>query len=583
MIHRSLNFELGSALLTEISPDPFFIPESMGMKNYFDFDQSKIDWYRSLLSDLNFHDLLKVWQNDNHLILIDNYEFYRALQDHYSENPEVNVPILKIECSSKVKVKELSLRLKMLHSDDSHLSRCLNIKFLVECGCSYTEIKELYGVKKSSSAQARQVQRDYKLVKHPCLFNRVIGAPAGTENISAMLSPSPQKATLQYGMALQVLSILPDEQKFIEEFDQRYEEYIASLQNAFLYEDEITKPVFTWGKYSKEKVRTLAASVARGSDRLAFDYKYLIGDSALPDQKWSIKHSELTHEVSIPQIRLNLGVKADDNIKRIVDVIYKTEGLHYSLLSYIKRIHPAIHGSKIRVQSSEIAPHFETASNTPKFEDKAYFDFIRRHKLLYYCNRELLLKSIELKAHHFSFENYQYDAVSTYQNAHAKFIKWFDDEFLSAVSNHYNGRKTRHPKYSIYISIRCFLEKRAGDSASIFFGEFINQIFASVFTDMDTEQKHREEKSKVIMESDQKLRDAAWDQVQEASGKVSVDVSEVRSIARSLLQQDEDRLLSEIHKLNRAIQVLVTKTGADSNSQEQNATVDTESLRNLLT
>jgi hypothetical protein len=553
---QCLEIEMGSALLTRIKADPFFTPESLGMKNYFDYDKSKVEWYRSLLSDLNFHDLLKVWSHEDELVLIDNYEYYRALQDHHSGNPEILVPILKITGGSKTKLKELSLRLKMLHSTDSHLTRCINIKFLLECGCTYIEIKELYGVKKSSSAQARQIQRDYKLVKNEILFNRVIGVAAETTGIAGAMAPSPHKATLQYGMALNVLSILPDDQKYVEDFNQRYGEYLKSLQESFVQEDEITKAVFSWSKYSKDKVKAIAASVARGTDRLNFDYKYLIGDGGLPDQKWSIKHSEFTNELVVPQLTVNLGSKAEGNIKKILELTYKTEALHFSLLSYLKRIHPAVHGSKIRVQSSEIAPYFETVSNIPKFEDKSYFEFIQRHKLLYYCNRELLLKSIELKAHNFGFEDYQYDSQSTYEKSSIHFKKWFDEEFLRLVNSFYNGKETRHPKYSIYVSIRSHLDYRSGDKASVYFGEFINQLFSAVFADLDIDYAKRKSKAEVILASDRKLKDITWKEIINSSGKVEATAEEIRNFARNLLQQDEDRLVSEIHKLNRVIQTL---------------------------
>lgn len=561
MKDQLLKIEPESTLLTKIEVDPFFIPESLEMKNYFDYDKSKVEWYRSLLSDLNFHDLLKVWQYDHRLILIDNYEYYRALQDHHTDNPEVTVPILKVTGGNKAKLKELSLRLKMLHSTDTHLTRCINIKFLTECGCSYTEIKELYGVKKSSSAQARQVQRDYKLVKNEVLFNRVIGAPPGTTRITDGMSPAPHKATLQYGIALTVLSILPDDKECIAKFDHRYEEYISQLQESHVLEDEITKPIFSWSKYSKEKVKSIAASAARDDDRLNFDYKYLITDDSLNDQRWSIKHSEFTNELVVPQIKVNLGSKAEANIKKILELTYKTEALHFSLLSYLKRINPATHGSKIRVQSSEIAPYFETASNIPKYEDSAYFRFIQKHNLLFYCNRELLLKSIDLKAHNFGFDKYQYNSESTYEKANTCFARWFTNDFLQTIKSYYNGRETRHPKYSVYVSIKNYLEYRAADQSSVYFGEFINQLFASVFTDLDIDRAKNESKAKAILDSDRKLKNWTWEEIKSLTGKVEVTAEDIRKMARELLQLDENSLISEVHKLRHAVQVL-------SNSQE---------------
>lgn len=549
----SFSTRVDSLPLDLIKEDEFLTPELLRVKKHWDIDKSKVDRYLALVGDLNFNECLKVWQWSGQYYLLDNYELLRALKIYHKDHAKILVHCLIVAGGSQKEIKQLSTRLRYINpTGRNHLSRLLDVYTLAAIGLNLREIKCSFGI--TSRAEEKMVERDFKIAKSPILSSMVLGIKLGvsTSDIMKLLSPEPGKAKLPYGLALEILGILYGDENNISQFAARYEKYLSGLREKNVYEDEAVKPIHQWQKFSKHKVKAIAASVARNGGPLAFDSGYLIGDSALENHKFGITYNDVQFKLTIPQTTIDLADKSAANLKRLVDFFYKMEKLNHSLQSYIRQVRPVDHGEKVRPQ--DISPSPESRSNMPRFEDFGYIKYLTKNKLLAYANTELLLKSLALHAHNFGFPSYEYNAKATYKTAHESFEKWFHDELADDVRTFFSGSSKRHPKYDIYDYIRSFLKERVesfksaksptiqGDPTdAVFFGVFIQELFKHVFRWMDTHQAIEREKVQTIAKETLDLR---YSDLKKLFGKIRRNIRQRRADGDDFVL--DDKLLEEI-------------------------------------
>lgn len=543
--------------LDQIYEDPFITTQALQIKAYFTYDKVKAEKYFSIVKDLKFHELIKVWKKDDRYILIDNYEYLLSLRDFYKDSPKQSIKCLVVDNANLRFIKELSLRLQNISPSDNHIDRCLNIRLLSDVGLKQNEIRQIYGIKKAQSAEGRKFQRDYRIAKHSVLFNRVVGFDDTSENISLvarLARPRVVKATLNYKLADTIISVIGENESHLKKFDEEYEKYLEKLRTGVVHEDEQVNPIFSWKSFSRAKVEAIARRIGRDGETATFNDDYLLGDKEIDDQHWGLDYNETTKDLSIQALKINLADKKDSNLKRVVDFRYRAEKLVHSLDSYINRISPAKHGAKTRLSVINLDPIGGIDScNTPKFEDLDYLDFVRKNKLLYYCNRELLLKSINLRPHNFGFERSKANSESTFALASKKFNLWYDENFLPRVSEFHAKNQNGRQFYTIYTSIRTQLNKMSGDEQNIYFGDFIINMFSIVFSEIDKAKKNRHERAQTIIESDQDSKTALWNQITKILQPHGISTEQLEAVAKDLLLKDQNRVLAAAQKLEQAI------------------------------
>lgn len=551
--------------LNKISEDPFLTTQALQIKAYFTYDKSKVEKYFAIVKDLRFHELIKVWKTGDKYFLIDNYEYFLSLRDFYHANDAQEIKCLVVDNTDLRFIKELSLRLQHISPSDNHVDRCLNIKLLCDIGLKQQEIRQIYGIKKAQSAEGRKFQRDYRIAKHAVILNRVLGLDEESESVSIierMVRPKIVKATLNYKLADTIIGIIGDNEEYLKAFDKAYENYLQKLRETAVHEDEQVKPIFSWGKFSRAKVEAIARRISRDGEKAAFHDDYLLGDKEVDDQRWGVDYNENNKDLSIQTLKINLADKSDSNLKRIVDFKYRAEKLVHSLNSYIMRISPVRHGAKARLTVIDVdAVGGVDSCNSPKFEDPDYFEYVRKNKLLFYCNRDLLLKSLNLRPHNFGFNSSRASEESSYAAAFKQFSSWYDEYFLPKISDLHQQNQGGKKLYNIYNSIRIYLNKRSADEANIFFGDFIITLFGIVFSEYDASRKHREERAQAVLESDQEVKSALWDQINGALKKAGFTRDEIEAAARELLIKDQNRVLAAAQKLEHTIKKIDAEIG----------------------
>ena len=407
-----LGIQPNQVKIDQIVCNPTLTTEHVGIHGLVAPDAEKIAEYLDIFQRSGtVAEIFKLWNNDGELILLDNYEGFEAAKRFLESSTQRQVNVFEFELGSFVAAKEISNRLRELRGgNNSYWERLFNLSILLQIPCDQATIFRMYGIKKKKSSRGKMLDRDYRLVRCEKLFKRVMGS-SQLEKLSnssiPVNKPHPVESTLSYSLALNVLRILKNKDSYVDDFDRKYEDYLSQLRQNYKYPDEEVKPIYKWKNYSKQRVVAIATSCSKVTQKVSVS---LASDSEdMIDRAWRPKVSKTTYDLTLPSFRVDLAKKDDSNVKKIVDLKYKLETLSHSLESYIKRIRPASHGKPVRLSNDTTEPNFDTRGNTPKYEDSGYFEYIRKHKLLYYCNRESLLKSLRLKAHFFSFSSYRHD------------------------------------------------------------------------------------------------------------------------------------------------------------------------------
>jgi hypothetical protein len=606
---QTINFNIKTIPLNKIQVSHLLIPEICKIKTYLEPNKERINNYLSVLDSMTFHTggglaskpLIQrpvVWtKSESEIFLLNDLEYAEALKKIYSLTPSQPVECVALETKSFEGVKSLALKLRLLTGlGDSYYSRLYTIQLLIASGCGYQKIRKMFGIKKMRSSEGKQLERDYKLAKHPTMVNKVIGAPdelksyhkeldemLGTSKVQNKPQyPRPKLATLKYSQALNLLNILNDSEDCIERFSEEYDKYIDQLK-LYRYPDEDSKNVYSWKRYNPEKVKMIAAKIARGEDKL-------IDQQELRDYSWRVKYNEDTLDYSIPETTLNLRDKEPCNIKKVFEVAYVTGVMHYTLQSYLKRICPAEHGALVRTYSSGIEPAPESKSNIPDLNNSQYIDSVRAYKWLKYSNFERLLKSLSLKAHDFGFVRSTSDCETTYTRAHDQFEKYYKDKFCKDIESYRSENPMKKPRLEIYSEIRIYLAKKAASKETVSFPNFITEMFSEVFNKVDTIQKNKEERVKIALRKEKQIYSHTWGEIKaalnngrERNGNLTIKkgiISEERLLraARELYLPDENRIFEKVNKLAKSIEPLIQ----DNNYQNSTDKKEKFDLKELV-
>lgn len=564
----------GQLPLRKLECNPLFTPQALKIPRQCEPNLENLNHKVSLIEDYNFSSPLPVWtrktKGRREFIILGSLEQLLAFQKVYKDQPDIKVPCQFIFSSSLELVKILSLRLQALTAfNQSHLTRCALVHFLCQtCGYTPAKLRTAFGVKKAKSAEGKQIERDYRIIKHVEIFDLVMGSQSSVGSGQAaplhyeFFKPKQNDATLTYKMALDVVTILHDEPAFVKKFVQAYASYVSLLKSTKMYPDEITKPVYMFNRFDKQMPIKIAQEVACSSGR-SVDISQLVGDDDLLDRRWPTNFDKATNELSLPALKLHLGKKKPSNIKLIFDLYYRIEALSYSLSSYLSRINPADHGEGIRVSDSNIEPFFDTMSNIPKYEDYGYFRKVQEYKMLKYCNRRDLLKCINLFAHSFSFENYSYATTARYRDIYAAYKGWYEKEFEPNLSQYKSSDPVRRPKFEIYVALREVLAERAADDQLVKFGDFINVTFSEVMARLDLAARFNRDQAQLILKYNKKIRACLWDDLKNRTGEKYVSTDEIEARVREMLLPRESRLLSIATQLEQTIQKIAPQISED--------------------
>lgn len=509
-------FSLLPVDLANIQPDPLFTPEALQLRGAIAPRTEIVEEYLRLFQRVSYvAECFKVWHDGDVYYLLDNYEAYEAARLFFTANPTMpkSLNCIVVRGPDKVLAKELGNRLREIRGGTlGYHERCFNLLLLRECGCSLSKVQAMYGVTKAKSTKGKMLERDYKLISHPLIYRRVLGLTEEKVKSALMVAvakPSPLKATLTYAQALDVIRILRSDQICIETFDRDYQRYLDDLDTKHRYPGEENKPVFKRQNYDRHRVKAIAVAASRNGTVININMKAALGDAELEDQAWRPALNQRTFDLPVPAIRVNLASKSDSNIKKIVDLKFKMEALARSLDSYIKRIEPVDHGDPVRVKDDTIEPYLETRGNMAKWEDYSYFNYIRHRKLLHYCNRETLLRSIGLKAHNFGFKSYRYDDATSWIRAATEFNSWWSHTFVQQVHLNYGGDEGRHPLHRIFVEFKLVLDSKANDATTVYLCDFIKEVFSKVFRELDQQRWLMAEKYSQ-MERDRELARAVF-------------------------------------------------------------------------
>lgn len=494
----------------KIEIDPFLTPECLQLKGLLDRDPEKEQEYESLFSDLkDITECFKVWKRDDRYFLLENYEAYCAAKRCRTKPSAASkVHTMVFHYSDPKIAKELSNRLRELRGvKETYWMRCFNLLLLRDLKLSVPDIYRFYGIRKRKSTKGKMLERDFKLIQHEPVYRRVLGFMVSESLTSEILllknKPSPANATLTYAMALDVLKILRHDPQLVDKFEIDYEDYLQDLRANHIYPGEEVKPIHKWQNYNKSRVKDIAIAVSRNGELLLNQKDLLLGNSAYEDRSFRAVVNKSTYDLPLPNFRINLASKHPENLRKIVDLKYKIEIMSKTLDAYLWRLKPVLHGATTPIHDSTLTPFLETQSNLPKFEDKRYLKYIREHNLLYYCNRELLLKSIGLRPDYFCFKSYDYRGISTWKKSVEAYFAWTNDTFDKLIQRKFNGDRRQHPLWPIYEKIERFLTKKSNNDLPITFQVFIQETFADVFNQLDKE----EEVIKVKLEAQSKNED----------------------------------------------------------------------------
>lgn len=548
------NIELPISLIYSEVPigqvllDPELLPDCLELSSSKKRQSVLEQRLEALFLATGYYDPLKVAPTDDgRFALIDNYPLLRFLQKAHSDNPTVRVRALVFSCTSREHLKRTAFQIQAaLNGVPNHIQRLLQIRLMLASSLSPRDIRRAFGCLKARSSEGKQIERDIRIASQDKLYQMVTGAEPGSS------LPQVDLARLSYSQGLLIEKILIEEPSCWEIFESRYNSYLKQVREHLAYEDEISKPIFEWKKFDIGIVKNIAFSAVSsftGQD----SSDLILANSQFSDQTWRISIDLESGKVNVPSISFNISALTDPNIKTIVEIVSKGEALVHSLESHLRKIAPVNHGGKARVQDVDLAAYIHVPSNTPRFEDLRYFDFIRGKRLLAYCNKHRLLASIGLKPPCLGFSSGQDSSCSTYEASFKAFDLWYREDFLKSVIEFCGGDTERHPFYSIYIELRAILLSLSKDSRSTRFDQLLMTVFSEVFNFLD----RRDERSKKDATQFSNLKRSAriefWEELNRALKKGEITEEEITTNLANFLTPHSETILNRLTILRRQV------------------------------
>lgn len=552
LVHR----DLGQIPLNKIVIDPVLIPESLKVPKILSPNRAKEETCEHYIR-FGINPVLWIGKLGTTYYLLADYEDYEALQNAHHQAPSIPVDSIILETKHKQGLYEIAAVLSTGRAaEGDHFKRLLQTHTLLEIGKTKTEIKEILGVRKSSSPLGKQVQRDLRIVKTSSILKMVLGSPdSGSISKNGFESINPGQAQLSYSLANEIIGILGGDQNLIDEFVVQYHKYQKEIEDHHTTPEELTKPIFQRRNYSKRHVLRLASAIA------GHDLKHI---EAISDERgfyYGYSFDQATGKFKMPEISLNIYSDEKFEIKKFYELTYLLSSLSKSFLAHIARVRPTSHGANLKTKSNPGESFVPIPTNLPKLDDLAYLEMVRKDKMLNYVNRDRILKALGLRCGHLGYEQTDYDSISTWNKSHIEFESWFESDFKDQIFIYFNNTPDNHPKFNYYIAIKKYLVKKSKESHSIFFYEFFNELFSAVFTEIDINDEHRSNRVKNLERMDSKLTISLWQEVEESlqkKGFIKLTREELESVIRERIAinhqgqaETASKILSAVNQLTK--------------------------------
>jgi hypothetical protein len=563
--HTFLNF--ATIPLSQIQILPEITPKAMQV-NDIKPDKSIQTAYLKVMTELNYKEPLKVALYDGKYTLLTEYEAYSAYLELHAGNLKAGVDCIIISSSSEIEMKKLALYLSQFHAArETHLNRLVNLDLLHNCGLTFAEIRDMMDIKMKNAAEKRQLQRDMRMIKQPQLLSRVLGINISNRKaqeshlLGSILEVKAFRADMTVKQAEGFLSKLRDDRELIDSFLKLFDEEKERQRKFSMTAEEEKKPFYTWRSFNYSQLLRQAESLAvsNGYPRRESDDK--------ADHGWGIYYNELTDDFHLPQVAVNLSDSSTKNVKRKISIAYRAERLANTLWADLGRICPAHHGGPLRKTDVVIS------SNRPKFEDADYLDKIRQYKAVYFCERDLVFKTLGLKPNNFGFESYQFDRVSTYEQAFKSYQLWWCKTFLVDVIRKHFGKADSHPHFHTYRHIKDFLGLHKHNTKLISLADFFNEVFSYVMRELGNDHKARKLREESLYHISMKVKAQSWKDINQAlktCGKVTLTKDELDALVKERLEDKEELYSRNFEQVAKGIERLTSDPTEIRSRQREN-------------
>ena len=448
-------------------------------------DYERVRQYLRMQEDFSFSDCLLVWENENRYYAANNYELLISLRQFYHDNSSEEILCIVISGATKMEIIEYSHRVTLLAAMESgnkktkpQNRRLLTLRSFIEANRDlirvqpaviYEDVKRFFNlIGKSRTPAGEQLRKDFYLARNDILMCGLLGLESLSEG---NFKPDLTKAIYTYETCVNKLIPefnLSDEsdttsQARLAQFDKEHREYCRNVASQGTLKKNLVKPVYKRPEFSQKVFLEILEKCSGKKTKVAKSIT----------SNWLIESTD--DEIIIGNHKVHRRKNERENIKRHVEGAYKSFIYGRAERSFLKRAGPANHGQEMRSEDS---------INKLEFDSFDYFEFIRRYKVLYYCDPVLLLKVIKLRPSWFGFEFGSPENETAYSVAFSKFSDFYQKRFV-AMAERKGFLVVKHKLYEIYHSIRTFLELGVAREDKVTFDDFMLALFTFVFSRLD--------------------------------------------------------------------------------------------------
>jgi hypothetical protein len=401
--------------------------------------------YLEIIDRFEISELIRVWDDGERLLVVQNYPCFRSYQKLYRENPSAKVACLVLSGGSRADVIQYGMMVKELTSAQipKQLSRLLQLKILMihNPKITYEEFKYMRGVVgKMQSKEGKEAERDFKIASSDYFFCGLLGID---DMAKRPLAPNLGKAIFTYRFCYErLLRVLGHEVDAQKRFQAEYDQYISGLRMGNRSADEEVRPIFTWQNYNAEAVAHIATAVAGFRNGRIFRPED-------QDAEWKVEGAaDLSVKISAFNVARN--AVSDAGFRRLVEAAYVAQLLYRNFIKLIRAIRPARHGVRCSFSDADLStnPLIEVIDQIGGYEK-----FVRSERVLFYSNRGRLFKSYGLVVNAFGFVDYGLGQTTTWKQISNSFEQWFNTEFLQNVVRRSGYLPERHPRHFTFKTI----------------------------------------------------------------------------------------------------------------------------------
>lgn len=328
---------------------------------------------------------------------LEQYYAYEKIAEKFLGELYIYVAVLP-QSTPAEKIIEASVLLNPDKNIPNHLYRLWRLKALINLGLTDAQIQKFLKTGKANAAAATKVRRDLKICRNLILYECMTGISPGDGPLQL---PLPEKAKLNYKLAILILEKLGDDKGLWEKFLLEMNQWIDKRGYELPTDENIPYHDREWYKKERDKPLKIALSL--------LDEEYAGRESGMYVSRfkpWDISViDDMARILRVSSVELDLKNKSDDNIRLLLDMVYKMGRVSPTLHSYLMTISPVEHGGKIRGQASFDDKTIELRSNLPEFYSFDYARFLLRTKMIYYSDRKQTLHSLGLSFSSFGFKN----------------------------------------------------------------------------------------------------------------------------------------------------------------------------------